>query len=402
MLQHQQVGKSIASFFIFKPMKKIFRFLKYTFFIVFTLLLLLVFVLYLRYGGGKTYPDLTTEPVLGQNDLEAFFAFDEPVGNVAASKDTSSPVRVFFTVHPESRPEKIKVLEIVNGRAIPFPNLEFQPKFNTVLGMYTDRQNRLWTIDHGNHGTSEVKLLAFDLKTNALVHEYAFPSKVAELGSFFNDLCVSPDGRYVFVADVSFWRKSPSLVIYDTKTKKSRSLLDSHSSVKAQNWVPKNPTKDMRFFGGIVNLKPGIDGITVDHKGEFVYYAAMVHENLYRVAVKDLANESLSKEALAQKVEMVCKKPLSDGISADEYNNIYITDVDHQGLSVVNPQRKLRTLIKDPRIRWADGISFGSDGYCYFTDSAIPDQMLMSKKHIASRKPYYIFRFKPPYEKLRN
>ena len=60
------------------------------------------------------------------------------------------------------------------------------------------------------------------------------------------------------------------------------------------------------------------------------------------------------------------------------------------------PDGKLTTLIRDDaRIRWADALSFGPDGYLYIADSAIPDQMLQSKAHMQSKAPYYICRFKP-------
>ena len=54
-------------------------------------------VLWVRYGGGTPYPDLSTAPVLDASALEEVLAFDEPIGNVAVNRDG----RIFFTVHPE-------------------------------------------------------------------------------------------------------------------------------------------------------------------------------------------------------------------------------------------------------------------------------------------------------------
>jgi sugar lactone lactonase YvrE len=94
----------------------------------------------------------------------------------------------------------------------------------------------------------------------------------------------------------------------------------------------------------------------------------------------------------------VGQKPLSDGLSIDTLDHIYITDVEHGGIARMDQEGNLQTLLKDTeRIRWADGCSFGGDGYLYFTDSAIPDQMLRSKSHIRKKEPYYIYRFKPEY-----
>ena len=99
-----------------------------------------------RYGGGEPYPDLSTSPLLAESQLEEVISYAEPIGNVAVSRDA----RIFFTVHPESRPKGNKLLEWVAGAAVPYPSGTVQPHlFNTVLGLVIDRRNRLWTIDHG-------------------------------------------------------------------------------------------------------------------------------------------------------------------------------------------------------------------------------------------------------------
>ena len=64
----------------------------------------------------------------------------------------------------------------------------------------------------------------------------------------------------------------------------------------------------------------------------------------------------------------------------------------------VGPNRTLETLIRTPRIRWADALSFGPDGWLYIADSAIPDQVLRSKRHIREAGPYFIYRFRPGVE----
>lgn len=360
---------------------------------------LLALTLRVRYGGGCPYPDLSTSPPLVPADsVQAFFRFPEPVGNVAATPAPGERTRVFFTVHPESRPEGAKLLEIgPDGQARPYPDAAGQARLLTPLGLYADRQHRLWVIDHGNHGFDGARLLAYDLRTNRLVHEFTFPTAVAERGSFLNDLCVSPDGRYVFVADVSFFRQAPSLVVYDVARRRARSLLDGDSTVTAQNWLVRNPLKDMSFFGGLVNLKPGIDGIAVDPAGRYVYYAPMAHSGLYRVPVAALTDTALTPAAVARQVQRVGRKPLSDGIGVDSAGRVLVTDVEHRGLALVSAaDGRLQTLVRDPRIRWADGLGFGADGYVYVTDSAIPDQMLRSKSHIREAAPYTIFRFRLP------
>ncbi len=350
----------------------------------------LLLVLHLRYGGGKPYPDLSGTPRFGEDALEVVVTSPEPIGNHAVSADG----RIFYTIHPESRPSDAKLLEWVDGAPKPFPSAAAQSLFETPLGVVVDRQNRLWTVDHGNHGTGKARLLAFDLATGDVVHDHTFDSSVAQLGSFLQDLQVDSKGEQVFIADVSFWRKNPGLIVYDIASGTARRVLDSDPSVSAQEWLIRNPTKDMVFFGAVV-LKPGIDGIAIDRDDEWVYYGAMAHDTMYRVLVADLSDPSLSPEALSARVQAVGAKPLNDGLSTDNDGNLLITDVEHGAVLRMTPEGELSTLIKSDSIRWADALSYGPDGWLYLADSAIPDQMLRSKTHMEANAPYHIFRFKP-------
>ena len=348
-------------------------------------------ILSLRHGGGEPYPDLSGTPLLPESALEVVVTSPEPIGNVAVSADG----RVFYTIHPESRPSGAKVLEWVDGEPRPYPDEDAQAEFQTPLGVVVDRQNRLWTIDHGNHGIGRARLLAFDLGTGAAVHDHTFDRSIAQLGSFFQDLQVDSTGEHVFIADVSFWRKNPGLVVYDVETGRARRVLSGDASVMPQDWLIRNPIKDMEFFGGLVVLKPGVDGIAIDRDDEWVYYGAMAHDMMYRVKVADLLDGSLSEGALSARVQAVGKKPLNDGLSTDVEGNLLITDVEHGAVLRMTPTGKLTTLIQSDEVRWADALSYGPEGWLYLADSAIPVQMLRPKSHIEANAPYHVFRFKP-------
>jgi sugar lactone lactonase YvrE len=121
----------------------------------------------------------------------------------------------------------------------------------------------------------------------------------------------------------------------------------------------------------------------------------MAHESMFRVRAKYLNDQSLTPQELGNSVEKFGPKPLSDGLSMDIEDNIYITDVEHGAILKLGSDRKLVTLIKDARLRWPDGLSFGPDHWLYISDSALQDVMFKSKKYISSKAPYYIFKFKP-------
>ena len=360
---------------------------------VLLLTLILTTIVWVRYGGGGPYPDLSTSPILAASELEEVVSYSEPIGNVAVNRDG----RIFFTVHPESRPVGNKLLEYVSGAAVPYPSGAAQAQlFDTVLGITIDRFNRLWTIDHGNHGLGTPRIIGIDLDTGKVVRNQTFNKSLAPMGSFLQDLQVSADGRTIVIADASFWRKMPAIIVYDVETGQARRVLESHRSVSAEPYVIRSQGREMQFMGGIVTLRGGVDGIALGP--DWLYYAALSGSALYRVELSDLRNNKLPAAQLASRVERFSDKPLSDGLSIDTTGNVYITDVEHGAIFIVGSERPLRTLIQSESVRWPEALSFGPDGYLYLSDSALPDLILQTREHIKTSGPYRIFRFRPGFE----
>jgi len=358
------------------------------FFVIITFILSIV--LWVRHGGGEPYPDLTTAAVLSGTELEEVLSYPEPVGNVAVSRNG----RIFFTVHPEARPEGNRLLEYVEGAAVPYPDLSTQlDLFDAVLGIAIDRLDRLWTIDHGNHGFRKPRLLAFDLRDGSVVVDHTFDETIAPAGSFLQDLQISQDGRTVIIADTSFWRKSPAIVVFDTESRNARRVLENHHSVLAEPFVITSAGRQMSFMGGMLSLRGGVDGIALGP--EWLYFGALSGSGLYRVRLSDLRDADLPDKQLAARVERYSDKPLSDGFSLDKAGNVYLTDVEHSSIFVVGRNQVLRTLIRSDELRWPDALSFGPDGMLYVADSALSDVVFQSKDHIKSSGPYRIYRFKP-------
>ena len=346
-----------------------------------------------RYGGGKPYADLTTAPLIGADVLEQVLEYPEPIGNVAVSKSG----RVFFTVHPEARPRGNKLLEYVDDASVPFPSIQQQAElFDTVLGVVIDRHNRLWTIDHGNHGMRTARLLAFDLDNGAVLHDHRLPPEIAPAGSFLQDLQVSADGRTLIIADASFWRMRPALIVYDIESGTARRVLEAHPTVSAEDYVIRNHDHEMSFFGGLVALRGGVDGLALGPAR--MYLATLSGSELNRDRLRDLRDTKLPESQLVKRIEKVSPKPLSDGLSVDVEGNVYLTDIEHSAIFVVGPDRELRTLLRSDDIRWPDALSFGPDGWLYIADSALSEVILRPQDHIRSQAPYKIFRFKPGIE----
>jgi sugar lactone lactonase YvrE len=283
---------------------------------------------------------------------------------------------------------------------VPFPDDAFQRPggsglhFATPLSMRIDRQGRLWVLDHADFGQGQPRLLAFDVDARTVVHQHDFPKEIAGFLSMVNDFAVSPDGTRVYIAESSPIANTPAIVVYDVERRTSRRLLASHPSVLPKDYVINAAGRDMVVLG-VYTLRIGVDSITLDRAGEWLYYAPVNGDRMYRVPTAALEDPALAAEALAAKVEDYGPKTISDGLSSDDAGNVYVTDPEHSAVLRLGPDRALATLTKDAKLRWPDGLSFGPDGWLYVTCSSLQHVLFVAPGHQNAHAPYHVFRFKP-------
>ncbi len=365
-------------------------------FVLLCTLVLVAVGLHLLLGGGEPLEDRSTAPSLPFDVVEKVADLDFPPGNIAVSSDG----RVFVTLHPDGRPP-VQVVELVDGKPVPFPDEEYQhesdrvPYFQSILAVRIDRQGRLWTLDFARFGRGQPRLLAFDLETRRLVHEYAFPPAVAGLGSMLNDFQVDADGRYVYIAETSPVLQRPAIIVHDIAGKASRRVLDGHASVKAEKLVIDVGARRMMLPGGLLPLRIAVDSIALSRDGEWLYYGAVSGSRLYRVGTRDLVDPSLPAAALEERVVAFADKTLSDGITTDDAGNVYLSDMEHSAIHRVSPDGRLQTLVADERLRWPDGFSFGPDGWLYVTCSALQDVLFRADADVRRHAPYQVWRLRP-------
>lgn len=347
----------------------------------------LLVVVRVFFGGGARLPDRTGAPELPASALETVVNLDYPPGNVAVAPDG----RVFFTLHPDGKPPE-HLVQLVDGAPQPWP--PGFDEFETVLSIRIDGQGRLWAADHADFGQGTPKLVAFDLATGREVHRHEFSSEVAGLFSMLNDFQVDAAGARIYIAEASPIIGTPAIIVYDVATKTARRLLDSHPSVSTEAYVIQAPGRDMTILG-VYTLRIGVDSIALDRKGEWLYFGPVTGATMYRVRTADLNDTSLSADALAATVEAFAPKTISDGLSSDDQGNVYVTDPEHSAVLALGQDRKLRTLVKDPKLRWPDGLSFGPDGWLYVTCSDLQDVLFEGTASREAAAPFQVFRFKP-------
>ncbi len=332
--------------------------------------------------------------LFSQQKEELFFSFDKPLGNIAVTCADNQPIQFFFTLHPEGKPKGARVFEIVDGKAIPFPDSSFQENFTSPLGIFLDRQNRLWILDHGNYAFKTPRLFGFDAQSGTLLYKYDFPKDVVRKWVMLNDLTVTPNGEYIFISAPGIFKKRSSIIIFNTRERTSRRILTDHHSVMRKKVLIEVSGKKMRYLFGLLKIRPGVDGIDVDRRGKYLYYTALADTSVYRLPIAACIDHLVSDVKLEEISDWVGNRPYCDGIRMDHKENLYLTDFTNHRITVMDPAGNNHTLIENKRIRWADGLSIGADGYLYITDSALQHVIMKSKKNISKYQPFGIWRIK--------
>ena len=200
----------------------------------------------------------------------------------------------------------------------------------------------------------------------------------------------------IYIADASIIGQTPALIIYDVDSMSGRRVLEGHVSVEPEDYV-MHVEGDPQVVAGIFAIRPGVDSIALDAHGEWLYFSAITTNHMYRARTRDLEDAGLLAEALTERVERLpTPKTMSDGIAIDAHDTLYLTDPEHSAVVTLASNGELVTLLKDARFRWPDGFSFGSDGWLYFTCSALQHVIMKSEASMQEHAPFHIYRFRPP------
>jgi sugar lactone lactonase YvrE len=107
-----------------------------------------------------------------------------------------------------------------------------------------------------------------------------------------------------------------------------------------------------------------------------------------------LADESLDSQALAQRVERYSAKPISDGISIDRDDNIYLGELAENAIGVIKPDRSYQRVTQCPNLSWVDSFSFGPEGKLYAVVNRLHQSATLNGGESLSKPPYFLIQVK--------
>ena len=317
-------------------------------------------------------------------------------GNLAVTAEG----RVFATVHQFRRADA-QLIEVTGPQSYrPWPGLAWNGAFasgpevlNSVLGIAIDRQGRLWVLDNGlGDPPQPPKLVAFSIADGKPVFRYDFPPETGPAGSFLNDLAVDDERGFVYIADVG-GAGVPALVTVDIEKASSRRF-GASPALQAEDLDLVVEGRVIGAKGDDGKLKPAriaVNPITLSADGETLYFGAMNGETWYQVPAR-LLRAAAEEGAIAAAIVKAGPKPMSDGASTDAEGNHYFTDLANNAITVLHPDGRLETLVRDERLSWPDALSFGEPGWLYIAVNQLHLAPMLNGGVEGARPPFRIMR----------
>ncbi|TBR42549.1 hypothetical protein CBF23_007105 [Marinomonas agarivorans] len=330
-------------------------------------------------------------------ELETYAKFDKslPPGNLAIGPDG----RMFMSVHEFYGPE-LRIVEVMpNGSTKPYPTKRWAraPEgdgdgLNGVLGLRVDKEGILWMLD-GQTKTHAGRLVGWDTKTERLHAIHYVGQPVARSSSFLNDLAVDREHEAIYIADTGDGANS-ALIVVDLDSGRARRVLEGSRFTVPESIPMVIDGREIKLGGQPARI--GVNPITLDATNTWLYFAPMSGTSLYRIRTTDLLDESLSDEALAQRVQRYGDKPISDGSTIDTAGNVYITAMTDNAIGVTRADGEYEVLFQsDTTLAWSDGFAVGADGYIYATVNELHRSPVLNGGKDESKGEYRIVRFAP-------
>ncbi len=324
---------------------------------------------------------------------------DTGPGNVTVTDNG----RIIMSQHQFYHPD-YSVVELKDNKPVPFPNNELANisskspiKLDSVLGIRSDANGIVWMLDNGMRSGATPKLVGWNTKTDSLHKLIYLPSPITPKNTFVNDFTVDLRHNRIFISDPA-GGENAALIAVNLSTGAARRVLEGDQSVVPENvdlLIDGVPVQVKAQSGRLVRPHIGVNPITEDLDNEWVYYGPMHGHSLYRIKADDLANEGLSAKDLASRVKRYSDKPISDGISIDKDNNIYLGELAANAIGVISADKTYRQLAKCPRLSWVDSFSFAPGGELYAVVNRLHQSAMLNGGVAKSRPPYYLIKVKP-------
>ena len=321
--------------------------------------------------------------------------------------------RIFVNFPHWGDPVKFTVAEIVNGKAVAYPNAQVNTInkahpadcLYSVQSVVVDPKDRLWALDTGSvklgpNVPGGPKMVCMDLKTNTITRTIFFPRSVVPASAYLNDVRFDlkrGKAGTAFITDSG--AKSPDgIIIVDLATGRSFRRLGNDPSVKPD-------TKVIGIVDGfpLMTRKHGLspqvpkfasDGIAISPDGKTLYYCPISSRQLYSVSIDAMMDRTKSESEVAATIKNLGTKGMSDGLESDSSGGIYAGDEEKNQVKYGPPGGPYKVLAQVAPRFWIDTLSVATNGYLYFTANELALLPMYHNGKDLRVKPYLLYRVK--------
>jgi multimeric flavodoxin WrbA/sugar lactone lactonase YvrE len=343
---------------------------------------------------------LTANLHLGAQQLETVFEDSTyQLTGVAVSQSG----RLFVSYPRWDGPYKYALVEIVDGRKVPYPNAEWnrwkvgkggdkQKHFVAVQAVFIDPNDDMWVVDPGYRADLKgqdkgQKLVRIDLKSDKVVRVYPL-SSVAGPDSYLNDIRIDTHNDMGYITN----SREGGIVVVNLKTGAARQVLLGSDVTKADtSYVFRSHGKPLMDNGR--PYRGNADGIAISPDMRWLYFKALTDDRLFRVPTAVLNDSTLTDSEIEKHVEMLGRFTATDGMEFDPSGNLYLGDQENRRIVRVTPDLRMEEVVPpDSTLTWPDSYQWAG-GYLYISFSKIDDE---PRFHNGVRQPgnYKIMRMK--------
>lgn len=335
-------------------------------------------------------------------DMEVFATFDKVR---PANPAVDQYGNVYVTMHPMDAPTTNLYKIDKHGKKTIYPNMQWSGEPNELgqgianaIGIQATTEDLLYILDWGN-ATSDPRIVVWDILKNKLHRLYIIPSYVRKSNSFLQDLAIDTKRQFAYIADMGradlVGEQVPAIISIDLSTGLAKRILEGHDSfLPSESGFEVDGRKiTLSTEKGELPVNLGLNPIAIDPDYEWVYYSTVNAGMVYRIKASLLADFSKTSELLAKSIESYGPKPASDGISVDGEGNVYVTSLSEDAIGITSKDA-YKVLVKDKRLSWADGLSYGPDGYFYAVVNQLDKAAPLNRGKDLGKPPYLIVRFK--------
>ena len=309
--------------------------------------------------------------------------------------------RLFVALHPLGAPE-MKLLEMLpGGRRQPYPSGVLSRGFVAITALASDGAGGLWILDAGTDGKPP-RLTGWNTADERRLRALRIPPGALRSNSFLSALAVDSKRGVAYVADRSRgdWTgdSHPALLVVSLETGETRRLLEDHPALEPDAIpisVDRHPLAHRELDGTVDRLRLGVNQLSLDPAGTFLYLAPLNGGTVWRVRTADLLDARLGPEELSARVESHAERPSGTALIAADDGRVVVTDVEGHALRITSPAGQ-GVLVEDPRLQWPDALARGPEDWVYVTVNQLNLHPALNRGEEESRPPYEILRVRVP------